>query len=381
MMILDDQENPRTWASRAPVHSRVEPPPQRAVCSTRPVSQVPAFTPIRRQALLCPLPGTRPFGRSLPHDRSRSALVLSQHLDGLLQKQSCEHVAARSQPGFTAIPSALVRLASQRIRPDVLATHGPEVAPISDLTRASSRTSARSGSVRASANTTPGVPGPGSRLLREVRWASSRHGRRDPGGSLLPRRSVALLDSRRPARPGPAPWAGGHRPVRFGPGPAASPPASIAPGGAPSASVSATRLDRDATMPAFGAPERAPSADNAVWHGFDIGSRSSRRISAHRCVCRTPRPVAPRSAARKGASHDTRGVLARWFHSRCWGSRESPIRGWSGPDARGDLVGNPDSRKVRHRGTPRPGVSPPRSETPKGLRSRSAPPGVAAPAR
>lgn len=62
---------------------RFAPPPTRLVLST---------------------PGPRPFGRPLPHDRSRSALVLSQHLGGLLQRQGCRHIAARYRQGFTALP-------------------------------------------------------------------------------------------------------------------------------------------------------------------------------------------------------------------------------------------------------------------------------------
>jgi hypothetical protein len=50
-----------------------------------------------------PLPGAEtPFGRSLPPDRSRSALVVSHHLDGLLHKHGRGHVAARCRQGFTS---------------------------------------------------------------------------------------------------------------------------------------------------------------------------------------------------------------------------------------------------------------------------------------
>jgi hypothetical protein len=65
---------------------RFAPPPTRLVLST---------------------PGPRPFGRPLPRDRSRSALVLSQHLGGLLQRQGCAHIAARYRQGFTAPPLGL----------------------------------------------------------------------------------------------------------------------------------------------------------------------------------------------------------------------------------------------------------------------------------
>jgi hypothetical protein len=60
--------------------------------------------PLRRHALTRPLPGAEaPFGRSMPPDRSRSALVVSHHLDGLLQRQGRELVASRYRQGFTSV--------------------------------------------------------------------------------------------------------------------------------------------------------------------------------------------------------------------------------------------------------------------------------------
>lgn len=80
--------------------------------------------PRRRCPLPCPLPGAEaPFGQPSPHDWSRSALVLSQHLDGFLQRQGCAHIAARYRPGFVTLPRILVQLASQRIRTRFRATH------------------------------------------------------------------------------------------------------------------------------------------------------------------------------------------------------------------------------------------------------------------
>lgn len=67
--------------------------------------------------LVLSTPGSRPFGRSLPDDRSRSALVRSQHLDGLLQKQGRAHVAARCRQGFAAPVRRTASLASQIDRP------------------------------------------------------------------------------------------------------------------------------------------------------------------------------------------------------------------------------------------------------------------------
>jgi hypothetical protein len=60
--------------------------------------------PLRRHALTRPLPGAEaPFGRSMPPDRSRSALVVSHHLDGFLQRQGRELVASRYRQGFTSV--------------------------------------------------------------------------------------------------------------------------------------------------------------------------------------------------------------------------------------------------------------------------------------
>jgi hypothetical protein len=60
--------------------------------------------PLRRHALTRPLPEAEaPFGRSMPPDRSRSAPVVSHHLDGFLQRQGRELVASRYRQGFTSV--------------------------------------------------------------------------------------------------------------------------------------------------------------------------------------------------------------------------------------------------------------------------------------
>lgn len=101
----------RSWVIRTtpglrplprPVPPGTSSPPQRAVKAIRLVCQVLACSP-PPTSLTCPLPGTRPIGRSVPSDRSRSALVFSQHLDGFLQRQGRRHIAARYRPGFTAL--------------------------------------------------------------------------------------------------------------------------------------------------------------------------------------------------------------------------------------------------------------------------------------
>ena len=66
-------------------------------------------------SLVLSTPGPRPFGRPLPHGRSRSALVFSQHRGGLLQRQGCAHIAARYRQGFTALP---LNLPAWQARPE-----------------------------------------------------------------------------------------------------------------------------------------------------------------------------------------------------------------------------------------------------------------------
>ena len=76
------------------------------------VLQGARIAPLRRHAMPGPLPGAEaPFGRSLPPDRSRSALVVSHHLDGLLHRHGHEPIAARSRQGFTSAGG--LRLANQ----------------------------------------------------------------------------------------------------------------------------------------------------------------------------------------------------------------------------------------------------------------------------
>jgi len=89
---------PNLASTLAPAHSRAPPLPQRAVGSTQPVYQVLAHAP--PPTFPAPsTPGPRSFGRSVPRDRSRSALVFSQHLDGLLQDRGAAAHAAATDRG------------------------------------------------------------------------------------------------------------------------------------------------------------------------------------------------------------------------------------------------------------------------------------------
>lgn len=165
-----------------------------------------------------------------------------------------------------------------------------------------------------------------------------------------------------------------RNPIRFGPEPAVSPLAFVTPGGAPSARVQPARLDRHETMPsppASGAPGGAPSAGGAATHSFHSNTRRSRRNSAHCRVRHTSRPVVPQSAARTGASHDTRGVQAPRFHCRSGRSRGISTRGRTGPDTRGVLIDNPDksSNTAEPPGDRSPGHTVP--VAPRGLAPRT----------
>jgi hypothetical protein len=77
--------------------------PRQAALSTRSVAQGACVFAPPSTSLAGPLPGAKaPFGRSMPPDRSCSALVVSHHLDGLLRRQGRELVASRYRQGFTS---------------------------------------------------------------------------------------------------------------------------------------------------------------------------------------------------------------------------------------------------------------------------------------
>jgi hypothetical protein len=202
-----------------------------------------------------PLPGAEaPFGRSLPHDRSRSALAVSHHLDGLLHRHGCGHVAARCQQGFTS-------------------TGEPPTGEPADDAPASAHTPQNT-------NSTAGL----ASALRDR--ALTRI------DNVVPRERGSLLPAAVSSDTG-----GCFRP-------AASPPASETPEGVPSAGDFATGLhNRGAALDGHSEVQRSFQEVNLPAHVRGVAGSSAEAELRHRTPVRTRDRSTGRRSNPEGSPH------------------------------------------------------------------------------